>query len=36
MQSVGSRAIVEGIQRCFYMDIQRFERDSIRASTTHN
>ncbi len=36
MQGVGSGAIVEGIQRCFCMDIQRSERDSIRANTTQN
>ncbi len=33
-KGVGSGTIVEGIQRCFYMDIQRFERDSTRANTT--
>ncbi len=26
-------SVAEGIQRCFCMDIQRFERDSIRTST---
>jgi hypothetical protein len=36
MQGVGSGTIVEGIQRCFYMDIQKSERDSTRASITHN
>jgi hypothetical protein len=35
-QSVGSRAVVEGIQRCFCMDIQRSKRDPTRASTTQN
>jgi hypothetical protein len=34
--SVGSGTIVEGVQRCFCMDIQRFERDSTQASITHN
>jgi len=29
-QGVGTRIVVEGIQRCFYMDIQRFEKDSTR------
>ncbi len=36
MQGVGIRADVEGIQRCFYMDIQRFERGSIEVSITLN
>jgi hypothetical protein len=36
MQGVGIGATVEGIQRCFCMDIQRYERDSTRVSTTHN
>jgi len=36
MQGVGSGTNVEGIQRCFCMDIQKFERDSTRTSTTHN
>jgi hypothetical protein len=36
MQGVGIGIIVEGIQRCFCMDIQRFEKDFIRASITHN
>ncbi len=35
-QSVGIGTIVEGVQRCICMDIQRSERDSTRASTTHN
>jgi hypothetical protein len=30
MQGVGIITIVEGIQKCFCMDIQRFERDSTR------
>ncbi len=25
---------IEGIQRCFYMDIQRFEKNSTKANTT--
>jgi hypothetical protein len=33
---VGSGAIIEGIQKCFCMDIQRFEKDSTRANTTQN
>jgi hypothetical protein len=28
--------VVEGIQRCFCMEIQRFERDSIKTGTTQN
>jgi hypothetical protein len=36
MQGARNGAIVEGIQRCFCMDIQRSERDSTRANTTHN
>jgi hypothetical protein len=36
MQSVRSGIIVEGIQRCFCMDIIFFEKDSTRAGTTHN
>jgi hypothetical protein len=36
MQGVGTRAIVEGIQRCFCMDIQIFVMDSIRVSITQN
>jgi hypothetical protein len=36
MQSVASKANVEGIQIGFDMDIQRFERDSIRIGTTQN
>ncbi len=36
MQGAESGAIIEGIQRCFCMDIQRFERDSTRASITQN
>jgi len=36
MQGVGSGADVEGIQRCFCMDIQKSKRDSTRTSTTHN
>ncbi len=36
MQGVGTIVAIEGIQRCFSMDIQRFERDSTKASITHN
>jgi len=36
MQSVGTRVVVEGVQRCFCMDIQRIERDSTKTNTTHN
>jgi hypothetical protein len=36
MKGVGTRASVEGIQICFYMDIQRFEKDSTRVGTTYN
>jgi hypothetical protein len=34
MQGAGSGIVVEGIQRCFCMDIQKSERDSTRANTT--
>ncbi len=33
MQSVGE-VVIKGIQRCFCMDIQRFERDSTIDGTT--
>ncbi len=33
-QSVGNGTIVEGIQRCFCMDIQKFKRDSIKTGIT--
>ncbi len=36
MQGVGNGTFVEGIQRYFCMDIQRSERDSTKAGTTHN
>jgi len=36
MQGVGSGVAVEGTQRCFCMDIQRFQRDSTIAGTTQN
>jgi hypothetical protein len=36
MQGVRNGIVVEGIQRCFCMDIQRFERDSTKASITQN
>jgi hypothetical protein len=35
-KNVGSGTSIEGIQRCFCMDIQRSERDSTRANTTQN
>jgi hypothetical protein len=34
MQGAGNGIAFEGIQRCFYMNIQRSERDSNRTSTT--
>jgi hypothetical protein len=36
MQGVGSGVVVEGIQKCFCMDLQRYERDSTKVSTTQN
>jgi hypothetical protein len=36
MQGVGTRATVEGIQRCFCMGIQKFERNSNKVGITHN
>ncbi len=30
-QGTRSGTIVEGIQRCFYMDIQRYKKDSTKA-----
>jgi hypothetical protein len=36
MQIVGNEIIIKGIQRCFCMDIQRFERDSTIVGTTYN
>jgi hypothetical protein len=33
-QGAGSGTIVERIQRCFCMDIQRFNRDSTKVNTT--
>jgi hypothetical protein len=35
-QSVGSGTTVEGVQRCFCMDIQRSKRDSTKANITQN
>ncbi len=35
-QGVGIGIVVEGIQRCFCMEIQRFERDSTKIGTTQN
>jgi len=34
--NVGSGTDVEGVQRCFCMDIQRSERDSTKAGITQN
>jgi hypothetical protein len=34
MQGVGIGATIEGIQRCFCMDIQKIERDSNKVGTT--
>jgi hypothetical protein len=36
LQSVRSESTIEGIQKCFCTDIQRFEKDSIETSITHN
>jgi hypothetical protein len=36
MQGVGSGTIVEGIQRCFCMDIQKSKRDSTKVSIIQN
>jgi hypothetical protein len=36
MQGVGTGTIVEGIQRCFCMDIKRFDRDSTKVDKTQN
>jgi hypothetical protein len=36
MQSVGSGGDVEGVQRCFCMDIQRSKKDSTRVGITKN
>jgi hypothetical protein len=36
ISKVNERATIEGIQKCFCMDIKRFERDSTRTSTTQN
>jgi hypothetical protein len=35
-QGAGSGTTLEGIQRCFCMDIQRYERDFAKVSTTQN
>jgi hypothetical protein len=34
--NVGSGTDVEGVQRCFCMDIKRSERDSTKAGITQN
>jgi hypothetical protein len=36
MHGVGSGKVVEGIQKCFCMDIQKSEKDSTKANTTQN
>jgi len=36
VQGVGTGVVFEGIQKCFCMGIQRFERDSTKVGTTHN
>jgi hypothetical protein len=36
MQGVGSGTIIEGIQRCFCMDIHRSENDSTRDNIAQN
>jgi hypothetical protein len=36
MQGVEIGATIEGIQRCFCMDIKRFEKDSTKVGITHN
>jgi hypothetical protein len=36
MQGAKSGTSVEGLQRCFCMDIQRSKIDSTKANTTHN
>jgi hypothetical protein len=36
MQSVGRKIIIEGIKKCFCMDIQRSKRDFTRVGTTQN
>ncbi len=36
MQGVKIGTTIEGIQRCFCMDIKRFERDSTRVGMAHN
>jgi hypothetical protein len=36
MQGAGRGIVVEGIQRCFCMDMQRSKRDSTKVSTTQN
>ncbi len=35
-QGVISGVVVEGIQRCFCMDIQKSKRNSTKANTTYN
>jgi hypothetical protein len=33
-QSIGTGKIIEGVQRCFCMDIQKSEKDSTKAGIT--
>jgi hypothetical protein len=35
-KGVGSGVVVEGVQRCFCMDIKRSENDSTRGNITKN
>jgi hypothetical protein len=35
-QSVGNGTNVEGIQRCFCMDIQKSKKKSTKEGTSHN
>jgi hypothetical protein len=36
MQSVGTRVVVEGIQRCFCINILKFEKNSTKVGMTQN
>jgi len=36
MQGIQITTIVEGVQKCYCIDIQRSKRDSTKASTSHN
>jgi hypothetical protein len=35
-KNVGRKTIIEGIQKCFCMDIQRSKRDFTKVGTTQN